>query len=430
MNVKSLEKYYLGTIIFILGLIIVHAPLSVFIGSKFPDYALFVKAWKEVLMFLAAIVAVIIITKKKMWPGLLRDKLLWLVAAFVFVHIASLFLSASINEAIAGLMINLRYIVFFVLCYVLVKMNKDWRAPLQKTALAGALIVIAFACAQVFLPHDFLKAFGYSKDTIAPYTTVDQNYDYVRLQSTLRGPNPLGAYAAAVTTIAVAVAFREKRLRNQLVVLAGIAAIVCYLSYSRSAYIAMIVGVAGVAFLNLYRYLDIRHYAIGGVILLVAGFGIFMTSGNSTVSTILLHEDPNEGGMINSNDDHFDSLIDGTDRMLRQPLGAGIGSTGSASLLGNEPVIIENQYLFIAHEVGWIGLAMFAVLFTWILLRLWSRRSDAWAFGMCASGIGLAIIGLLLPVWVDDTVSVVWWGLAGAIIGSNYGRRTTNKKAA
>jgi len=226
------------------------------------------------------------------------------------------------------------------------------------------------------------------------------------------------------------VAFREKRLRNQLVVLAGIAAIVCYLSYSRSAYIAMIVGVAGVAFLNLYRYLDIRHYAIGGVILLVAGFGIFMTSGNSTVSTILLHEDPAEGGMINSNDDHFDSLVDGTERMLRQPLGAGIGSTGSASLLGNEPVIIENQYLFIAHEVGWIGLAMFAVLFTWILLRLWSRRSDAWAFGMCASGIGLAIIGLLLPVWVDDTVSVVWWGLAGAIIGSNYGRRTTNKKAA
>ena len=93
-------------------------------------------------------------------------------------------------------------------------------------------------------------------------------------------------------------------------------------------------------------------------------------------------------------------------------MGAGIGSTGSASLLGTEPVIIENQYLMIAHEVGWLGLALFAVLYTYILWRLWQYRRDWLALGLWASGIGLAIIGLLLPVWVDDTVSIVWWGLA------------------
>jgi hypothetical protein len=37
-----------------------------------------------------------------------------------------------------------------------------------------------------------------------------------------------------------------------------------------------------------------------------------------------------------------------------------------------------------------------------------------------ASGIGLALIGLLLPVWVDDTVSIVWWGLAAIATGGGW----------
>ena len=111
--------------------------------------------------------------------------------------------------------------------------------------------------------------------------------------------------------------------------------------------------------------------------------------------------------------------------MVRQPFGAGIGSTGSASLGTDQPLIIENQYLFIAHETGWIGLTVFIGLFGLILRRLWQRRRDWLALGVFASGIGLAVIGLLLPVWVDDTVSIVWWGLAAvALAGGVYGKRT------
>src|SRR5690606_22490851 len=137
------------------------------------------------------------------------------------------------------------------------------------------------------------------------------------------------------------------------------------------------------------------------------------------------------GSPISSNDDHITSLIDGTDRMLRQPFGAGIGSTGSASLMGDSPLIIENQYLFIAHEVGWFGLVLFLVLFGLILQKLWQQRSDWVSLGVFASGIGLACIGMLLPVWADDTVAIIWWGLAATAIasGGNNARRKINKKA-
>ena len=94
-------------------------------------------------------------------------------------------------------------------------------------------------------------------------------------------------------------------------------------------------------------------------------------------------------------------------------------------------MVIENQYLFIAHEVGWLGLAFFMYIFITTLRRLWQRRDDWRAAAVFASGIGLAVIGLLLPVWVDDTVSIVWWGISAVILageGTIYGKQT-NKKA-
>jgi hypothetical protein len=116
--------------------------------------------------------------------------------------------------------------------------------------------------------------------------------------------------------------------------------------------------------------------------------------------------------------------------MVAQPFGAGVGSTGSASLIGGEGFIIENQYLMIAHEVGWLGLGLFVWLYWCIMQALWRRRDSWLGLGVWASGLSLALIGFVLPVWADDVVSIVWWGLAAlaiATIKEGYGT-TTHKK--
>ena len=118
--------------------------------------------------------------------------------------------------------------------------------------------------------------------------------------------------------------------------------------------------------------------------------------------------------------------------MMNQPFGGGVGSTGSASLYGDKPLIIENQYLFVAHEAGWLGLALFIVLFVNVLVTSWRSRHDWSHLALLLSGIGLAVIGLMQPVWADDTVAMVWWGVAGVLYGakgSGYGK-PTNKKTA
>src|SRR5690606_28126439 len=104
-------------------------------------------------------------------------------------------------------------------------------------------------------------------------------------------------------------------------------------------------------------------------------------------------------------------------RMINQPFGAGIGSTGSASLIGpGDSLIIENHYLFVAHEVGWLGMVLFIVIFVMVMQSLWRRRQSWLALAVFASGVGMALIGILLPVWVDDTVSIIWWGLAAIVL--------------
>jgi hypothetical protein len=155
--------------------------------------------------------------------------------------------------------------------------------------------------------------------------------------------------------------------------------------------------------------------------------GLVLGRESSFILNILLHENKDGGSSVSSNDGHIESLSYGIDRLVHQPLGGGIGSTGSASLYGEAPVVIENQYLFVAHETGWLGLVVFVVLYILILARLWRGRADWLSLGLFGGGVGLAAIGLLLPVWVDDTVAIVWWGLAAiALAGGRYARKQAN----
>jgi hypothetical protein len=54
-----------------------------------------------------------------------------------------------------------------------------------------------------------------------------------------------------------------------------------------------------------------------------------------------------------------------------------------------------------------------------LVVKLMETANDWLALGVFASGIGLAIVGIFLPVWTDDTVSIIWWGLAALALFPN-----------
>lgn len=417
-----LGAIYIALILTVFIGIVLHAPISVSFGVLFPEYDLLIKSWKEILMGIALMIALVSITRLKAWKQF-NTPVIWLIGAFALMNILLIpFFYKGFDATVAGLFINLRYLLFFLLVYVALVLYPGAYKLFIKAFIVGAVIVIGFALLQItVLPHDILKYIGYSTTTISPFLTVDQNMDYIRINSTLRGPNPLGAYAMIALALGVSLLLSRLRAlsRRDTWLLAALAigsALTVWVTYARSALIGTAAAI-GIVLLVLYRGKISRAVWIS-LAAIVLGLSVltFVFKDTQFVSQVVLHEDPEEGGTVNSNDGHAESLVEGTTRMLQQPFGAGIGSTGSASLLSDAPFIVESQYLFVAHEVGWLGLVLFVVIFWLVLTQLWRKRRHWFALGVFASGIGLAIIGLLLPVFTDDTVAIVWWGLAAIAI--------------
>jgi len=413
-----LKKIYIGLLLIVFGGVVLHAPFSVGFSTLFPDYELLIKSWKEILLGVATLLLPILLTVHKRW-NILKEPLFLCIAAFAALNIALIPLFFTGTEAtLAGILINLRYLLFFVLVYVALVLYPQYTKLFIKVFIAGALVVLGFAVLQLtVLPNDFLKYLGYNQTTIMPFLTVDQNHDFIRINSTLRGPNPLGAYAMVVLVLLLAFwlkASRKITKREQIgVAILGVGGIVAlWASYSRSAALGVVIAAGLVLLATVSKKISKTVWVVLAVVALAVGGSLVAFKDTAFVSNVILHEDPTEGNNVNSNDGHADSLIDGTKRVIEQPLGGGIGSTGSASLLTDSPLIIENQYLFIAHETGWLGLGLFVAISWLVLSKLWRGRNDWFVLGVFASGVGLALIGLIQPVWVDETVALVWWGLA------------------
>ena len=431
-----LDKVFVGILLVVFGGIVLHAPISVGFSTLFPDAELLIKSWKEILLLAAGLLMLAVLYRKKRFE-LLKSLLVLVIAGYALLHLllVPVFWQGA-ESTIAGLFIDLRYLLFFVLVYVAICLYPALRRTFIMTFFVGAFLVAAFALLQVFvLPNDILKYIGYNTSTIVPFLTVDENPDYIRINSTLRGPNPLGAYAVIVMALLFAFWLRAKQTvpQGRKLVFSVIAIgsfIALWASYSRSALVAAFAALGIIVLATVGRQLPRKIWIGLFVVMFAIAGGLFAARDTDFVSNVILHENATTGAETSSNDGHVESLRDGLARMAVQPFGGGVGSTGSASLYSaDEPLIIENQFLFIAHEAGWLGLILFASIMYLVLRELWRKRADWIALGLFASGIGLSLIGLLLPVWVDDTVAIIWWGLAAVVLGGKelYGRTIYKK---
>jgi len=420
-----------------MGLIAIHAPLTVFFGAQFPQIAVGIKAWKEVLMLMAFVLLTIDYIRRKAVRAEFKDKLLRLIRAYVVLHLLLLMVHRlPINAVIAGLMIDLRYLIYFLLVYLFLKAYPVYKESFLRVAMTGAAIVVGFAVLQLVLPHNFLAYFGYGDTTIQPYITIDKNPEFVRENSTLRGPNPLGAYAVMVlSSVAAYWVGQRKKLNDNtrtILIFFAIAGLISLIvSYARSAWLGAIIALAAVFAIKNKGVVTWRKagYIAGGVVIISAL--VYGARSSDLVQNALIHNNPTTGASVDSNTQHLESVTSGLISMLTHPLGQGVGSTGSASLFTDNPTVVENQFLFVAHEAGWLGLVLFVAITWMVLARLWRKRSDWMALAAFSSGIGLVVVGLLLPVWADDTVSIVWWGLAAVVLvdGKETNGKSTNKKA-
>ncbi len=428
MKVSALKYTVLswvsGFAMAILLLMPFHAFLTVWLSSLVGHYT-GLRLWKEALLVVSVIGAIyLILTDRKIRNHTLSRRLVWLILGYMLLNLVWGLLALNQHDVTAkalgyGLIINLRFLTFFLVTWAVALRLGRLRSNWQRLALWPAAGVVGFGLLQIIiLPHDFLRHFGYGTTTIPAYETINHNLNYVRFASTLRGANPLGAYLLIPISILSVLLLRNGRNWRQAAFLAA-SLIVLFFSFSRGAWVGAILSVAVAAFISLSSE-RARQYAVvlvGCLVLFSIGLVVGLRH-NTRFENFVFHTQTHSVVPVSSNQGHEAALKQGLTDLRHDPLGGGVGTAGPASVYNNKPRIAENYFLQIAQETGWLGLSMFVLINAGVGYLLWSRRDDSLALSLFASLIGLTFINLLSHAWADDTLAYVWWGLAGiAMVG-------------
>ncbi len=410
----------------ILLLVPFHAFLTVWISSGTGHYTA-IRLWKEVLLAIASLGALyLFIFDKKVRLSTLYHELTWLIIAYAAVQLVWGAWAFHYHHVTAkalgyGLLVNLRFVLFFLVAWVVGSRTPRLSMQWSKLLIWPALIVIVFGLVQeAFLPPRFLEHFGYSKFTVLPFQYVNNNPSLLRIQSTLRGANPLGAYLLLPISGLLVLMSVGKRNWRRGFMLAG-AVVALFFSFSRAAWAAAILVLIVIALARPNTLLKRRWLAWGlaGVVV-VAGITGFALRNNSRFENIVLHTQQHSAVVTTSNGNHASAFRKGLHDALHEPLGRGPGTAGPASVYntGHSSRIAENYYLQIAQETGWLGLALFLAIIVFVGWLLWQRRTDPLALTLLASLVGISFVNLLSHAWADDTLAYVWWGLAGIAIAT------------
>ena len=172
----------------VLVLIAFHAVLTVWLGSTFGHYTAF-RLWKEVILALCIVpVCWIALRNPDIFKQFIKNRTMQVIAAYIVLQLlagvlAYVFEQVGLKAVVYGVLLNVRFLLFFLLC-AFVANRSDWlRVHWRTIILVPSIVVIVFGLLQFFvLPGDFLKHLGYGPDTIPVQSLVDNKADYLRIQ--------------------------------------------------------------------------------------------------------------------------------------------------------------------------------------------------------------------------------------------------------
>jgi hypothetical protein len=420
---SRLANYLVFTV---LTLVPFHAFLTVWLSSLVGHYT-FLRLWDDVALLLLFVTACWWLVRQsdlRHWffgSLLVRIILAYTGLTFLMAGVSYLKHDVTLQAVSYGVLVNLRFLAWFLAVLLAAQRSELLKRNWPRIVVIPAAVVVVFAVLQyTVLPHNLLAHAGYNTTTtIAPIETINHNAHYIRVQSTLRGANPLGAYLVVVlSTLGVLLLRGHRRLLCAGLGVLGVIAL--YASGSRSAWIGTVLSLATIGWLQLKSRRTRLVFAGAGVgLLLLATAAFVVLKNNTSLENAVLHTQNHSASAVSSNQAHAGALKSGLTDTLHQPFGDGPGTAGPASEYNGDhaPRIAENYYLQIAEEVGWLGLALFLSIVVLIGLELYSQATRSrLALILFASLIGLSFVNLLSHAWADDTLAYLWWGLAGVAL--------------
>lgn len=412
--------------------LLAYMPFHIFLSQWLSTLTGGIDVWKiakDVVLFLFTVFTICLVW----WQGRgtkIFNYLVVLTAAYGSLHLILWAVHPDIYKQSAelGVIYNMRLPLSLLLGYgAILLLPKFAFSSVIKITLIVSTIVAALGVVQYFLPSDLLTHFGYSAARGAlPAFYIDDNHSLpIRIISTLREPNVLGAFLLLPATALGALLLRVKDTNRRLLFGGALALhlLAILLTYSRSALAGVIVSLALVVWWQ-YRDWFVRYVRRFWPLLiaLVIGFGIgtYTIRNTAFFESYIAHGHAKNSRKteLDSNQLHSYFVKRGLEGIRKEPLGHGPGTAGLASIQNPKgSFLTENYYVQIGYEVGVLGLLLFVALNVWVYLLL-MRRSDVWAHILMAGFGAYVLTNMLLHTWSNEAVALQWWLLAGMAIAA------------
>jgi hypothetical protein len=425
MKASALKYTVLTSVASLIMLMPFYALMTVWAASGIGHYTA-LRLWGEALLAICGLgVLYLMLADFKIRTMTLTRRLAQLILIYFVVQVLWGLVALKRHDVNSkalgyGLITDMRFFLFFLIVWAVALRTTRLHANWHKLLFWPAVVVVVFGLRKFFvLPRDFLSHFGYGPSTISPYETINHNASYIRIGSTLRGANPLGAYLLIPLSALSVFIVRGRRNWKTISLFLG-TIVTLFFSFSRSAWIGAVICVVVVLLLGARSKTTRKALLYSGVVLAVIVVGIFTGLRNNTrFENITFHSQTHSSALQSSDQGHASALRTGLSDLLHDPLGRGPGSAGPASVYNNHPArISENFFVQIGQETGWLGLLLFITINAGVGYLLWLGRKSSLALSLLASLIGLTFVNQLSHAWSDPTLAYVWWGLAGIAIAS------------
>jgi hypothetical protein len=394
------------------------------------------KVAKDIALALLVLFTICLVLQRKIASKSFKIILGLTVVYGLFIAITWLFNThIHAQSALLGAVHNLRLPGFLILGVgaALLNPGKFVFSLVFKIVLIVSTIVSALAVVQYFLPPDILTHLGYSLERgVRPAFFIDDHPDLMRVMSTLREPNALGAYL--ILPIAALCAVILKPIGSKIRVWCSVSlllhAAALFLTFSRSAWL----GAALVVILLIWWSktelikLFVKRLWPAMLALAVLGVvGVYAMRDTAFVQQYVVHTSEAATSEYSSTDLHYILAREGFVAIIDNPLGYGPGTAGLASIHSPDGQLTENYYIQIGYEFGIFGLGVFIAINVLVYAWLWRRR-DTFAIILLSSFWGYVVTNMLLHSWANEAIAAQWWLLAGVALASKRVGHDLNRK--
>lgn len=401
-----------------------------------------VKASKELIFFLA--VALFLLNKKDLFAyGFHLRFVDWVYLTFIAMSLAYVFVPFG-QAAFADKLVSFKNIALVAAAYFLGR-NSQLDGVGVKRAVYVIISIGVLAFCFNFLEYNsnvhFQSISGYAKynediNEIEP----KGNYDLAWTFQTSFGKKRFAAFFSNPLELASSMLlsfsgafflFTASRYEsNKLIYLlaAACAMMSIYLSFSRSSMVAFFLLLAFISLLK--RYYALIGLGILAVILMIFYIGYFAEEElRDFILDTITFRNPSSFG-------HLVEWLEGIESMIQNPLGIGLGTSGSGASVDDElRVGGENQFIIYGVQLGFLGLAIYLILIfaaISICFRTYkkARTAEEQLIPFMASSVKFA---MLMPSMTSNIetylyiATISWWMVGYSVKLNNQIRRENSR---